>query len=168
MIAVQTPRTAANRSLADLAPHIDGYELTARELAVNRRFTRLTTVITLHGAGHRGVGRTPPTRRLASSRSAAPAPCCPSPVTGRWTTFSAALEHMELSPLGPSAADFHDFRRWAFESAALDLALRQAVLTVAALPDDSGRCTLVRVQRRVAARLGAARSTSSGSARCCA
>ena len=89
------------------------------------------------------------------SRSTAPAPCCPSPVTGRWTTFSAALEQMELFPLGPNAADFQNFRRWAFESAALDLALRQAVPILAALPDDSERCALVRVQRRVAARPGA-------------
>jgi hypothetical protein len=138
------------------------------ELAVSERFTRLTTVVTLHGAGHRGVGEdTPyaPPDQLAFRSAGAVLP-----LAGDWSldTFSAALAQMELFPLGPSAADFHNFRRWAFESDALDLALRQAGLILAALPDDSGRCTLVRVQRRVAARLGAARSTSSGSARCCA
>jgi hypothetical protein len=167
MIAVQTSRTGTWRCLADLALHGDGYELTGLELAVSERFTRLT-VVTLHGAGHRGVGED--TTYAAPDQLAFRSARAVLPVAGDWTpdAFSAALEHMDLFPVGPSAPDSFNFRRWAFESAALDLALRQAVLILAALPDDSGRCTLVRVQRRVAARLGAARSTSSGSARCCA
>jgi len=48
------------------------------------------------------------------------------PLAGDWSldTFSAALEQMELFPLGPSAADFHNFRRWMFERDGTDLAIR--------------------------------------------
>ena len=56
MTAVETGRTGTYGRLADLALHVDGYELTGLKLAVSERFTRLTTVVTLHGAGHRGVG----------------------------------------------------------------------------------------------------------------
>jgi hypothetical protein len=51
MIAVQTPRTGTYRCLGDLALHVGGYELTGLELAVSERGARLTTVVTLHGAG---------------------------------------------------------------------------------------------------------------------
>src|SRR5690606_3325458 len=47
---------------------------------------------------------------------------------GRFTlrTFSAHLDALDLSTGTPTQEAYRDYRRWAFESAALDLALRQA------------------------------------------
>ncbi|MFP9191824.1 hypothetical protein [Natronosalvus vescus] len=47
-------------------------------------------------------------------------------------SFSERLSEVDLFPAGsPDRDDFRDYRRWAFESAALDLALRQAGTTMA-------------------------------------
>jgi hypothetical protein len=50
------------------------------------------------------------------------------PLAGAWTidSFSRHLGTVELFPEPPERHDYLDYRRWAFESAALDLALRQA------------------------------------------
>jgi hypothetical protein len=120
MTAVKAGRTGTSGRLAGLTSQVGGYELAGLKLALSERSTRLTTVVTLHGAGHRAL----PISAPSGDR-----------------------------PLGPTRST------WPFA---------QAVLNLAALPDDSGRGTLARVQRRVAARLGAARRTSSGSAPCCA
>jgi len=51
---------------------------------------------------------------------------------GDWTleSFSKRLDEIELFPGGePGQAAYRDYRRWAFESAALDLALKQAQLS---------------------------------------
>jgi L-alanine-DL-glutamate epimerase-like enolase superfamily enzyme len=131
MTAAETRRAGTYGRLADLAVHVEGYQLTGLELAVSDQFTRLTTVVSLHGAGHLGIGEDTtyaPPDQLAF-RAAGPL----LPLAGHWTldTFSAALERMNLFPVGPSVPDFLSFRRWAFESAALDLALRQANCSVA-------------------------------------
>jgi len=57
-------------------------------------------------------------------------------VRGSWTidSFSERLDHEDLFPRGePSQAAYRDYRRWAFESAALDLALAQAGRSVEAV-----------------------------------
>ena len=51
---------------------------------------------------------------------------CLSPGSGRWTASRATSGRLRCSPRRPDRHDFEDYRRWAFESAALDLALRQA------------------------------------------
>ena len=50
------------------------------------------------------------------------------PLAGEWTldTFSQHLETLPLFEHEPERHAYLDYRRWAFESAALDLALRQA------------------------------------------
>jgi hypothetical protein len=51
---------------------------------------------------------------------------------GDWTlgSFSAHLDGLDLFPAGePKQHAYRDYRRWAFESAALDLALKQARLS---------------------------------------
>ena len=51
---------------------------------------------------------------------------------GDWTleSFSARLDEVDLFPKGdPKQPAYRDYRRWAFESAALDLALKQARLS---------------------------------------
>ncbi len=54
-------------------------------------------------------------------------------LAGPWTldSLSQHLEAQDLFPAGaPAQAAYRDYRRWAFESAALDLALRQAGLSL--------------------------------------
>jgi hypothetical protein len=51
---------------------------------------------------------------------------------GDWTleSFSARLDEVDLFPAGePQQTAYRDYRRWAYESAALDLALKQAQLS---------------------------------------
>ena len=51
---------------------------------------------------------------------------------GDWTleSFSARLDELELFPAGePQQPAYRDYRRWAYESAALDLALKQSRLS---------------------------------------
>ncbi|MCK9250088.1 MAG: hypothetical protein M0P31_14080 [Solirubrobacteraceae bacterium] len=93
-----------------------------------------TTQLHLHGRGEEGIGEQvglPETqdglRALAFD------------VTGEWATlegFVAHLDTLELWPTPPSWDLERHWRRWTFESAALDLALRQAETS---LPEVLGR-----------------------------
>jgi hypothetical protein len=65
MTAVETGRTGTYGRLADLALHVDGYELTGLKLAVSERFTRLSTSPRSTAPVTEGSGRTPPTLRAA-------------------------------------------------------------------------------------------------------
>ncbi|HVS84570.1 MAG TPA: hypothetical protein VHD91_02955, partial [Gaiellaceae bacterium] len=102
-------------SLAGLPLRLDGYTLSRRELETGSGWARVTTVVELAGAGELGVGED--VTYDASLHDGVPAGLG---VRGNWTlgSFSAWLEEAELLAEG--------YRRWAFESAALDLALRQA------------------------------------------
>jgi len=117
---------AANASydrVKDLPVEIDSYELESLNLALSSEFTRRTTVVRLVGGGQEGFGEdsTPPIGLDERMPQALP-------LSGTWTLerFSARLDTLELfaTPLPHPA--LATFRRWAFESAALDLALRQA------------------------------------------
>ena len=55
--------------------------------------------------------------------------CSRSPARGR-STRSRATSHAAALRSGAGAARYLDYRRWAFESAALDLALRQAGISL--------------------------------------
>jgi hypothetical protein len=103
--------------LAGLPLRIESLELDRRELDVSSGFTRVTTTVQLSGAGKTGEGED--VTYEAPMHEGFPRP----DLAGEWTLdeLSAHLEPLELP----------DYRRWAFESAALDLALRQAGLTLA-------------------------------------
>ena len=94
----------------DLA--VEALELERRTLALNEEFTRVTTTVRLHGRGETGEGED--VTYMAQEHEGFPQP----DLNGEWTVdaLSGRLEALELP----------DYRRWAFESAALDLALRQA------------------------------------------
>ena len=99
-------------AVAELPLRVEGYELERLELPVSSGFTRVSTVIHLRGGGEEGVGED------VTYDAAQHPPPADLPLAGEHTldSFSAALETHEFS----------DYRRWAFESAALDLGLRQA------------------------------------------
>jgi L-alanine-DL-glutamate epimerase-like enolase superfamily enzyme len=112
--------------LADLPLEIESYELERLEQQVSTEFTRVTTVIHLHGGGEEGIGED--VTYTAEDQTAFQAEGGDLPITGSHVldSFSELVGRLELFPSGPAMEASHDYRRWAFESAALDLALRQA------------------------------------------
>ena len=111
--------------LADLPLEIEGYTLEPLELPTPA-FTRHTTVIRLRGGGHEGVGEDVTYQAPAQAAFQQQGPVWD--LSGRTTldAFSHQLDRLRLfdGPVGDTKAPL--MRRWAFESAALDLALRQA------------------------------------------
>jgi len=102
--------------LRSLPLRVEGYELEPLSRAVSSAFTRRTTVVRLHGAGADGVGEDVTYEEEVQERFQAGGD--PLDLRGPYTLESLS---QQLDELGLS-----DFRRFAFESAALDLALRQA------------------------------------------
>ena len=112
--------------IAGLPVEIESYELEGRELPFGDQFTRYTTLIRLRGAGEEGVGEDVTYDGIDHANFQAGGTGLP--ITGSHTidSFSQLLDGIELFPDPPVREPSIDYRRWAFESAALDLALRQA------------------------------------------
>ena len=86
------------------------------------RFTRKTTVVHLLGAGEEGLGEDVTYDGALHDRWPELA------LAGSWTleSFSEHVGALDLFETDPGQHAYLDYRRWAIESAALDLALRQA------------------------------------------
>jgi hypothetical protein len=112
-------------AVRDLPVRIDELDTETRSLAVSSQFTRRTTLVRLRGTGEEGVGED-------VTYDAAAHDSFPDVPTGTWTlgSLSKALDGVTLFPADPLQHAALDFRRWAIESAALDLALRQAGTTL--------------------------------------
>ena len=108
-------------AVADLALEIDSYELERLEYVVSPEFTRVTTLVHLRGGGEEGVGED------VTYTSTDHPPPAELPLAGSHAldSFSQLLDRLTLFAEEPQMKASHDYRRWAFESAALDLALRQ-------------------------------------------
>jgi hypothetical protein len=122
----------------DLPLHVDGYYLEPLELEVAEDFTLRRTIVVLHGRGEEGRGEEVDYDPAVQARF---------------------QEHGGKLPLGGqhSLASFAllqagqtEYRRWAFESAALDLALRQAGMSLADALDRTPRPVRFVVSTRVA------------------
>ncbi|WP_276259403.1 hypothetical protein [Haloglomus litoreum] len=114
-------------SVADLDLTIDDYELDRRERDTSSGFTRATTVVSLRGDGD--VGRGEDVTYDNDAHDALQGVDEPFDLTATYTLdeFSGHLSDIDLfRGAEPGQAIFRNYRRWAFESAALDLALRQA------------------------------------------
>ncbi len=117
--------------LADLPLLVEGYELEGHEVALSSEFIRKTTVIRLRGSGVEGLGEDvtyavedqEALQREGAGRWA---------LGGQWTlgSFAEHLRSLDLFPQPTDRSEFHLYRNWAFDSAALDLALRQAGTTL--------------------------------------
>jgi L-alanine-DL-glutamate epimerase-like enolase superfamily enzyme len=109
---------------------VEGYELEGHEHVISPEFTRKTTVVRLHGAGEEGLGEdvTYDPSEHDTLRSRGPV----LPLADKWTldSFSRELEGLSLFEREPEHDAYFDYRRWAFESAALDLALRQTGISL--------------------------------------
>jgi len=99
--------------LAELPLRVEGVALEGLELAVSPEFLRRTTVVRLRGGGEEGLGEDVIYDPEEQARFQAAGP--PAGLAGehRLSSFSGQLEGMP------------ELRRWGFEAAALDLALRQ-------------------------------------------
>jgi len=118
------------QALAELPVEIEGYSLEGLQATVSSDFERKSTLIRLHGRGAEGVGEdvtydsadhdilqaTGPTLALAGSFTLA--------------SFTEHLAQLSLFPEPPQREVSGRYRTWAYESAALDLALRQAGTTL--------------------------------------
>src|SRR5215218_5033468 len=117
-------------ALADLPLQIDDYTLEGRGRTIKAgefEMERLTTTIHLRGGGEEGLGEdvtyTPELQQAQQETGPV------LPLAGSWTidSFSRHLDELDLfHGVDPVTHAFRNYRRWAFESAAADLALRQA------------------------------------------
>lgn len=118
--------------LADLGVHIEEYDLTRHERETSSGFTRTTTVVSLYGDGETGQGED--VTYVDEAHEQLHASADEFPLTGSYTVdgFSNHLSAQDLF-LGaePEQPIFRNYRQWAFESAAVDLALKQAGTTLA-------------------------------------
>ena len=107
--------------LAALPLRVDELETRRHELAVSSGFTRVTTEIVLHGGGYAGRGED--VVYEAAEHDGYPAPDLRR--HGTFDDFSRYVGGLDLFATPPNREVSRNYRRWAFESAALDLALRQ-------------------------------------------
>ncbi|HTD09234.1 MAG TPA: hypothetical protein VK680_10115, partial [Solirubrobacteraceae bacterium] len=113
-------------TLAGLELEIEDYALDPLQTTVSSEFERKSTVIRLRGGGDEGVGEDVTYDAVDHEILQAAGPTLP--LAGRFTlaSFSAHLATLALFPEPPQREVSSRYRTWAYESAALDLALRQA------------------------------------------
>jgi hypothetical protein len=102
--------------VAGLELEVESYKLETLGISVGD-FTRKTTVVHLHGGGEEGIGEDITYEVATHDAATAAGPVLA--LRGRWSleSFSARLDELGAT---------EDYTRWGYESAALDLALRQA------------------------------------------
>jgi hypothetical protein len=119
----------------DLPLTVESLTTEPRERDTSSGFTRRTTTVALGGPDATGRGEDV----TYESEDHEPYPEPAGALAGEWTLgeFSAALDGVDLWPEPPERDTSRHYRRWAFESAALDLACRQAGETLGAVLDRS-------------------------------
>ena len=116
--------------IADLPLEIDGHSFESLAQVVPSGWKRKTTLVRLSGGGEEGHGEdviwNDEDHRLLEEES-------DFSLAGTYTIdeFSRRLDGTPLFVKPASRSDYTLYRRWGFESAALDLALRQAGTTLA-------------------------------------
>jgi hypothetical protein len=132
-------------AVADLPLEIESYELERREYVISPEFTRVTTVIHLKGGDHEGIGED-----VTYTATDHPPPAGLE-LAGSHTldSYSTLLDGLELFPAAPEMDASRDYRRWAFESAALDLALLQTGRSLAEVVGREPRSVTFVASRRL-------------------
>jgi L-alanine-DL-glutamate epimerase-like enolase superfamily enzyme len=116
--------------LAGLPIEIEGYELEGRDRAYGN-FTRPSTIVHLRGGGHEGAGEDvvyDELDHIAHRDRGAVQDLSGHATLGEFCEFVGGLDLFEGAP--PVREFSRHYRRWAYESAALDLALRQSDLAL--------------------------------------
>ncbi len=117
-------------TLAGLELEIEDYALEPLQATVSSAFERKSTVIRLRGGGEEGLGEDVTYDAVDHEILQATGPTLP--LAGRSTlaSFATRLGELQLFPEPPQREVSSLYRTWAYESAALDLALRQAGTTL--------------------------------------
>jgi L-alanine-DL-glutamate epimerase-like enolase superfamily enzyme len=112
--------------LAELPLVVESCEYDRLHAVLAHEFERVTTQLRLVGAGADGLGEDVSVHVEDGSSLHETQPALP--LAGEWTLagFCEHVATLELWPKPPEWDGAPRFRQWAFESAALDLALRQA------------------------------------------
>jgi L-alanine-DL-glutamate epimerase-like enolase superfamily enzyme len=112
--------------IGDLPLTIEAYDLEGLMQNVSSDFERKSTIVHLRGQGEEGLGEDVVYEAVDHEIAQRDGPSLP--LAGDWTmrSFSEHLATLELFPETPQRDVSQLYRVWAYESAALDLALRQA------------------------------------------
>lgn len=116
--------------LAELPVEIEDYALQGLRADVSSDFERKSTLICLRGAGEEGIGEDVTYDAVDHEVMQTAGPTLP--LAGRFTlaSFGERLAGLSLFAEPPQRDVSQRYRTWAYESAALDLALRQAKTTL--------------------------------------
>jgi hypothetical protein len=118
--------------IAAVPVEIEGYGLEGLQRDVSSGFTRRTTVVRIFGAGEEGVGEDVTYDADEHGRLQAAGPVHDLRGSHTLESFSNRLDALDLFPDAELRfPEWRLYRRWAFESAALDLALRQSGTSLA-------------------------------------
>ncbi len=111
--------------VAGLTLEVEGYALEGLERDVSSDFTRLSTVIRLRGGSEEGLGEDVTYDALDHVALQDAGPVLALAGSHTIASFCELVDGVNLFPADPVRDVSRLYRRWAFESAALDLALRQ-------------------------------------------
>jgi hypothetical protein len=117
--------------LLPLPVELDGSSLSSLSQHVSSGFERVSTVVHFTGGGLEGQGED--VVYDADDQRAFQRAGIPADLSGSWTleTLGARIDELDLFPTEPAQGDVARlYRRWALHSAALDLALRQAGMSL--------------------------------------
>jgi L-alanine-DL-glutamate epimerase-like enolase superfamily enzyme len=117
-------------ALAELPLEVDRYALEGLEATVSSEFERKSTLIRLTGAGREGIGEDVTYDGVDHDILQAAGPVLALAGSFTLASFSERLAELSLFPEPPQREVSGRYRTWAYESAALDLALRQAATTL--------------------------------------
>lgn len=118
------------RPFADLVLEFEGFKLLPLEQEIPGGITRLTTIVQLEGKGHIGQGEDvtyDSNNQISFQQNGLN--LFPSGKY-RLDEFSKIIEQTELFADKPSQNSYINYRRWAFESAAMSLALKQNDISI--------------------------------------
>ena len=112
--------------VAELPLQVEGYGLEGLSAEVSSGFSRLTTVVHLHGGGVEGIGED--VVYQGDEQTAFQQAGAAHDLRGSYTLgeFCERVDALDLFPVTPANEVSRLYRRWTFHSAALDLALQQA------------------------------------------
>ena len=116
--------------LAGLPVEIEDYVLEGLEQAVSSDFLRKSTLIGMRGGGQEGVGEDVTYDAEDHDILQGEGPSLPLAGSFTLASFCEHLAGLSLFPSPPKREVSQRYRTWAYESAALDLALRQAGTTL--------------------------------------
>ncbi len=116
--------------IADLRLAVDGYTLVPLSAEITPEMTRRCTLVRLSGGDALGLGEDVVYQPEDHDAFEAAGPV--HDLGGSWTLaeFCDRIEALDLFPVPPQTDVSRLYRVWAFESAALDLALRQNDVTL--------------------------------------